>query len=113
IDEWSDKDGNTLDPANLGAFQNAMENAFYGPLGKLTIPEMQRSYATKTSLSTYPDKIFDLKAKGAKLVTVFGIGRVFHIAFWEPHFAAEFASTDEWKAQMFRLGARLHPLTIE
>ncbi len=113
MDEWSDKDGNTLEATNPGSFQNAMENAFYGPLGKLTIPAGQRNFATKTSLPTYPDKIFDLKAKGAKLVTVFGIGRVFHIAFWEPHFAAEFASTDEWKAQMFRLGARLHPLTIE
>ena len=46
-------------------------------------------------------------------MTVFGIGRVCHIAFWEPHFAAEFASEAEWKAQTHRLGARLHPLTIE
>ena len=46
-------------------------------------------------------------------MTVFGIGRVCHIAFWEPHFAAEFATEAEWKAQTHRLGARLHPLTIE
>jgi glucosamine-6-phosphate deaminase len=46
-------------------------------------------------------------------VTVFGIGRVCHIAFWEPHFAAEFANETEWKQQTHRLGARLHPLTIE
>src|SRR5438445_99400 len=45
--------------------------------------------------------------------TVFGIGRVCHIAFWEPHFAAEFKSEADWKAQTHRLGARLHPLTIE
>ena len=44
---------------------------------------------------------------------IFGIGRVCHIAFWEPHFAGEFASLDDWKAQTHRLGARLHPLTIE
>ncbi len=44
---------------------------------------------------------------------MFGIGRVFHIAFWEPHFAAEFASDAEWRAQTHRLGAKLHPLTIE
>ena len=36
-----------------------------------------------------------------------------HIAFWEPHFAAEYASLDEWKKPNHRLGARLHPLTIE
>ena len=44
---------------------------------------------------------------------IFGIGRVCHIAFWEPHFAAEFSSDDEWKQQTHRLGAKLHPLTIE
>jgi glucosamine-6-phosphate deaminase len=36
-----------------------------------------------------------------------------HIAFWEPHFAAEFDSADDWKAQTHRLGAKLHPLTVE
>jgi glucosamine-6-phosphate deaminase len=46
-------------------------------------------------------------------VTVFGIGRVCHIAFWEPQFAGEFTSEAEWKAQTHRLGAKLHPLTIE
>ena len=46
-------------------------------------------------------------------MTVFGIGRVCHIAFWEPHFAAEFATEAEWKRQTHRLGARLHPLTVE
>lgn len=113
MDEWSDRDGNTLEPTNPGAFQNAMEDAFYGPLGELTVPEKQRNFATKTLLPTYPEKIGELKENGAKLVTVFGIGRVFHIAFWEPHFAAEFSSEEEWKAQTHRLGARLHPLTIE
>jgi glucosamine-6-phosphate deaminase len=44
---------------------------------------------------------------------MFGIGRVCHIAFWEPHFAAEFASDAEWKKQTHRLGAKLHPLTVE
>ena len=51
--------------------------------------------------------------EGGELQTIFGIGRVFHIAFWEPHFAAEFGSDEEWKAQTHRLGAKLHPLTIE
>src|SRR5207302_8883970 len=72
-----------------------------------------RHFALKTELPTYPQQIADLKRQGAKLVTVFGIGRVCHIAFWEPHFAAEFAGEAEWKAQTHRLGAWLHPLTIE
>jgi glucosamine-6-phosphate deaminase len=113
MDEWSDAQGNTLPPDNAGAFQLAMEQAFYGPLGGQTIPTGQRHFALKTELPTYAQQIGDLKKKGAKLVTVFGIGRVCHIAFWEPHFAAEFQSPTEWKQQTHRLGARLHPLTIE
>lgn len=113
MDEWSDGEGNTLDSADPGAFQNAMQQAFYGPLGALTVPEKQRNFATRTNLPTYPEKINALRAKGAGLITVFGIGRVFHIAFWEPHFAAEFTHVDDWKKPAYRLGARLHPLTIE
>jgi len=113
MDEWSDAQGNTLPPDNPGAFQCAMEQAFYGPLGNLTIPVSQRNFATKKLLPTYPEKIGALKRKGADLVVIFGIGRVFHIAFWEPHFAAEFKSGKEWKNQAYRLGAKLHPLTIE
>ena len=113
MDEWSDEKGNTLAPSDPGAFQNAMEGAFYGPLGKLTVPKGQRHFATKNSLPKYGDQIGALKKKGARLVTVFGVGRVCHIAFWEPHFAAEFKSLKDWKAQTHRLGAMLHPLTIE
>jgi len=113
MDEWSDAKGNTLPPTNPGAFQYAMEQALYKPLGKLTIPPKQRNFATRKNLPTYPEKIAHLRAGGAKLDTVFGIGRVCHIAFWEPHFAAEYRSVAEWKAATHRLGARLHPLTIE
>jgi glucosamine-6-phosphate deaminase len=113
MDEWSDAEGNTLAKSNPGAFQYAMENALYGPLGRLTIPERQRHFATKKSLPSYKEEIFELKDKGARLVVVYGIGRVFHIAFWEPHFAGEFSTDDEWKAQDHRIAAKLHPLTIE
>ena len=44
---------------------------------------------------------------------VFGIGRMCHIAFWEPHFGDEFETVEEWKKQCYRIGAKLHPLTIE
>jgi glucosamine-6-phosphate deaminase len=113
MDEWSDANGNTLPSSNPGAFQYAMEQALYNPLGKLTIPKKQRHFALKKVLPTYPERIGELRAGGAKLVVVFGIGRVCHIAFWEPQFAGEFASVKEWKAQTHRLGAKLHPLTIE
>ena len=113
MDEWSDSAGNTLPPTNSGAFQYAMEQAFYGPLGKLTVPKNQRHFATKKLLPTYSDRMGELRAQGAKLTVIFGIGRVCHIAFWEPHFAAEFKSEADWKKQTHRLGAKLHPLTIE
>ena len=113
MDEWADAEGNTLDAACEGSFQNAMENAFYNPLGELTIPVNQRNFATKTNLPTYPEKIKALKAEGAKLVTVFGIGRMMYIAFWEPHFAAEFNTLEEWKANDYRIAAKIHPLTVE
>ncbi|QDU79805.1 glucosamine-6-phosphate deaminase [Polystyrenella longa] len=113
MDEWSDSEGNTLESNDPGAFQNAMADAFYNPLGDLTIPESQRHFATPDVLPTYAEKIATLKKEGAKLVCIFGIGRVCHIAFWEPHFAEEFGSEEEWKSQTHRLGARLHPLTIE
>lgn len=113
MDEWSDRQGVTLPAHNPGAFQNAMESAFYGPLGDKTVPEHQRWFATPDRLPHYAERIAELKKAGAELTVIFGIGRVCHIAFWEPHFADEFATLDEWKAQTHRLGARLHPLTIE
>jgi glucosamine-6-phosphate deaminase len=113
MDEWSDALGNTLPPENPGSFRHAMEKALYDPLGSLTVPPAQRHFARKDDLPTYPAQVADLKARGARLVTVFGIGRVCHIAFWEPHFASEFPTPEHWRRQTHRLGARLHPLTIE
>ena len=113
MDEWSDGDGNTLPADNTGAFQYAMENALFNPLGELTVPVAQRNFATRDNLPTYPEKIKALKSEGAKLVLVYGIGRMCHIAFWEPHFAADYASEAEWKAAPYRIGAKIHPLTVE
>ncbi len=113
MDEWSDRDGKTLPADHPGAFSRAMEGAFYGPLGELTVPADRRWFATPDRLPHYAERIAELKGRGAELVVIFGIGRVCHIAFWEPHFAAEYADLAAWKAQTHRLGAKLHPLTIE
>lgn len=113
MDEWADSEGNTLDSTDHGSFQYAMETNFYNLLGELTVPVSQRNFATKQNLPTYAEKIKDLKEEGARLVTCYGIGRMCHIAFWEPQFAAEFETDEEWKKQCYRLGAKLHPLTIE
>jgi glucosamine-6-phosphate deaminase len=113
MDEWSDQDGNSAPASAPGSFQGAMEQAFYGPLGKDSVPKNQRNFATRKLLPTYPDKIAKIKKSGGKLVVVYGIGRACHIAFWEPHFAAEYKSAKEWMSAPFRLAAQLHPLTIE
>src|SRR5438445_5281813 len=47
MDEWSDAQGNTLPSDNSGAFQYAMEQALYGPLGQQTVPPNQRHFARK------------------------------------------------------------------
>jgi glucosamine-6-phosphate deaminase len=113
MDEWSDREGNTLPASHPGAFQRAMEQAFYGPLEANTVPTKQRFFATRSMLPTYAARIAELRGAGAQLAVIFGIGRVCHIAFWEPHFAGEFTSAEEWRQQTHRLGAKLHPLTIE
>jgi glucosamine-6-phosphate deaminase len=112
MDEWSDSEGNTLPASNPGAFRNAMEAAFYGRLGDLTVPEKQRHFATKDELPKYPGQIKELRDKGAKFVLIYGIGWVFHIAFWEPQFAADYSSIEDWKKEPYRIAAKLHPLTI-
>ena len=111
MDEWADAEGNTI--TGEASFQNAMETAFYNPLGELTVPKDHRNFATKTNLPTYPDKIAALKKDGAKLVLVYGIGRMCHIAFWEPMIGAEFTNDEEWRKQPYRIGVKLHPLTVE
>lgn len=113
MDEWSDAEGGTLPPDDPRAFENAMRTAFYEPLGALTVPADQRFFAHRDSLPRYAERIAALRAEGAKLITVYGIGRMCHIAFWEPHFAQEFSSEAEWRKQTHRLAAQLHPLTIE
>lgn len=112
MDEWADSKGNSFPGDKVGGFEHAMKEALFTPLGRLTVPPAQRNFAVKTNLPTYAAKIAAIKALGGRLVTVYGIGRTCHIAFWEPQIAAEF-STAEWKKQTHRIGVALHPLTIE
>jgi len=112
MDEWSDADGNTMPGDQPGGFEHAMGEALFGPLGRFTVPPAQRNFATRRNLPTYLRKIPELRSRGARLVTVYGIGRACHVAFWEPQLAAEY-SAGAWKRQPHRLGIALHPLTIE
>jgi glucosamine-6-phosphate deaminase len=113
MDEWSDRRGNTMPGNQPGGFQHAMTEALFGPLGKLTVPAAQRNFATAKNLPTYPAKIAAIKKAGGRLVTVYGIGRACHIAFWEPQIGGEYKSDAAWKKQPYRIGQALHPLTVE
>jgi len=113
MDEWSDKDGNTMPSDQSGSFEGAMNEALFDPLEKLTIPPSQRNFATKENLPTYSGKINKIKSNGGQLVTVYGIGRACHIAFWEPQIGDEYDNDEDWKQVTHRIGQALHPLTIE
>lgn len=113
MDEWSDCEGNTIPGNEPGSFEYAMRKGFYDKLGNLTVPENQRFFARKELLPSYSELISRIKEEGGKLLTVYGVGRDFHIAFWEPHFAADYKSEEEWKSAQYRIGAKLHPLSIE
>ena len=90
-----------------------MTEALFDPLKKYTVPKDQRNFATKENLPTYADKIAAIKMEGGKLVTVYGIGRACHIAFWEPQIAGEYEILSNWQEQTHRIGQALHPLTVE
>ena len=88
MDEWSDADGKSLPASDPGSFEQAMEAAFYGPLGKLHgAAESARLRHPETCCRITPSESARCGQQGAKLAVIFGIGRVCHIAFWEPHFA--------------------------
>jgi glucosamine-6-phosphate deaminase len=112
MDEWSDAKGNTMPGNQPGGFEHAMKEALFDPLEQFTVPPEQRNFATKVNLPTYAEKIARLRKEGGRLVTVYGIGRVCHIAFWEPQLAGEYTAA-QWKKQTHRLGVALHPLTVE
>ena len=112
MDEWADRNGNSMPGNQPGGFEFTMNQLLFDRLGRKTIPKSQRNFATKKNLPTYAGKIADLKRKGARLVTIYGVGRTCHIAFWEPHLA-EGLSLAQWKQQTHRVGVDLHPLTIE
>jgi len=113
MDEWSNEEGVTVSSQWEGSFRKSIEDAFFGPLGARTVPPAQRHYATREELPTYGEEIADIRSRGGDLAVVYGIGRACHIAFWEPHFGVEFTTDEEWRDAEYRIGAELHPLTVE
>lgn len=112
MDEYADADGKTMAGTDKASFEYAMTTQFFDRIEK-TVPKNQRNFATKANLPAYEEKIAAIKEKGGKQVLVYGIGRMCHIAFWEPQFAGEYNTEAEWMNAAYRLGAKLHPLTVE
>lgn len=108
MNDWCDNDGNPS-----GMFETALEKYFYGLLGEYTVPVSQRFAATPQNLPLYEEKIDAIKAEGGKLITVYGIGRNFNLGFWEPDYAGDYDSFEEYSRQMYRVASGLNPLTNE
>ena len=86
MDEYADADGNTMAGTDEASFEYAMTTRFFDRIEK-TVPKNQRNFATKANLPKYEEKIAAVKKSGGKQILVYGIGRMCHIAFWEPQFA--------------------------
>lgn len=95
------------DPA---AFQNAMEEAFYGPLGELTVPKEQRNLQTKTNLSLYPEKIARLKERRGKDGNGIWNWKNVPCCFLGAAFQEKSFPYRRVEKCPYRLGAKLHPL---
>lgn len=108
MNDWCDSKGN---PSQM--FEEALETWFYDRLGEYTVPMAQRFAATPQNLPLYEEKIDAIRKEGGRLITVYGIGRNFNLGFWEPDFAAECTSFEEYSKQMYRVAAGLNPLTNE
>jgi glucosamine-6-phosphate deaminase len=110
MDEYSDEYGRTAGIEWPGSFQHAMWREFFGAIEeKLRPPVEHIHFPTTDVIANYSDAIAEA---GSADVCYGGIGWSGHIAFWEPHLAAEFAG--DFKAYR-SAGARnveLHPMTI-
>ncbi len=110
MDEYADDEGRTAPPDWPGSFATAMWENFFGKIDpELRMPEANIHFPSSENINDYGKMIED--AGGAD-VCYGGIGWSGHIAFWEPHLAAEFGDDFEaWKKAGPRI-VELHPITI-
>jgi glucosamine-6-phosphate deaminase len=115
MDEYTDENGNDIDPSWPGSFHYTIEKQFISRLDpKLRIPEKQVHFPSKKNINHYDEMILearrDAAAKGANIVYG-GTGLSGHYSFWDPHLAKENGmSIEEWKKGTPRLIA-FHPIS--
>jgi glucosamine-6-phosphate deaminase len=110
MDEYADDDGNTAPPEWSGSFRTSMMESFFLKIRpELRVPENQIHFPSTANINDYGKMIEDA---GNADVCYGGIGWSGHIAFWEPHLAADFGGNLEaWKKAGPRI-VELHPITI-
>lgn len=110
MDEYADESGRTAGIEWPGSFQNAMWREFFGLIDEeLRPPSRQLHFPTTEVISGYSSMIADL---GGADVCYGGIGWSGHIAFWEPHLAAEFAGDLSAYRGAGARNVELHPMTV-
>ncbi|MHB0879199.1 MAG: sugar phosphate isomerase family [Anaerolineae bacterium] len=110
MDEYADDEGRTAPPEWAGSFRTSMMESFFLKLDPaLRVPEKQIHFPSSANINDYGKMIEDA---GNADVCYGGIGWSGHIAFWEPHLAADFGGNLEaWKKAGPRI-VELHPITI-
>ena len=109
MDEFADQDGNTAPADWPGSFQYAMWQRFFSRIDEDLRPPLQQiHFPSSANLGDYGQQIADL---GGADVCYGGIGWCGHVAFWEAHLAAEYASLEEFCQAGPRV-VELHPMTI-
>lgn len=110
MDEYADENGNTAPRDWKGGFQYWMWNDLFGRIDPaLRMPEKQIHFPSTANVNDYSRMIEDL---GGADICYGGIGWCGHIAFFEPHLAAEFGEDID---AYLRAGSRiveLNPITV-
>ena len=110
MDEYADDEGRTAPPEWAGSFRTSMMESFFLKIDPaLRVPEKQMHFPSSANINDYGKMIEDA---GNADVCYGGIGWSGHIAFWEPHLAADFGGNLEaWRKAGPRI-VELHPITI-
>jgi len=110
MDEYANEDGRTAPRSWRGGFQYWMWHDLFGRIRpELAIPEEQIHFPDSDNVGDYSTMLEDL---GGADICYGGIGWAGHVAFFEPHLAAEFGEDMD---AFLEAGARivdLHPITV-
>jgi len=109
MDEYADENGKTAPRDWKGGFQYWMWEDLFGRIDSdLRMPEDQIHFPSTENINDYSKMIEDL---GGADICYGGIGWCGHVAFFEPHLAAEFGEDIDAYLQAGSRIVELHPIT--